>query len=50
MREIWLPRLRALLVEARGDAANYVQLRDRYLDMARTLDYDGHIAWAEAMP
>jgi hypothetical protein len=22
----------------------------RYRDMARTLGYEGHIAWAEAMP
>jgi class 3 adenylate cyclase len=33
-----------------GDAEAYNQLRDRYRDMARTLDYEGHIAWAEAMP
>jgi hypothetical protein len=25
-------------------------LRDRYRDMARTLGFEGHIAWAEAMP
>ena len=24
--------------------------RDRYRDMARTLGFEGHIAWAEAMP
>jgi class 3 adenylate cyclase len=48
-RDIWLLRLRALLARARGDAAAYAQLRDRYRDMARTLGFDGHIAWAEAM-
>ncbi|GBE64214.1 cyclase [Mycobacterium sp. MFM001] len=49
-RDIWLLRLRALLARARGDAATYAQFRDRYRDMARTLEYDGHRAWAEAMP
>ncbi len=49
IREIWLLRLRALLARARGEAAAYVHLRDRYRDMARTLGFEGHIAWAEAM-
>jgi hypothetical protein len=50
MRDIWLLRLRALLAQAHGDAAAYADLRDRYRDMARTLGFEGHIAWAEAMP
>jgi hypothetical protein len=50
IREIWLLRLRALLARCRGDATAYTHLRDRYRDMAKTLDFDGHIAWAEAMP
>jgi hypothetical protein len=50
MREIWLLRLRALLARAHGGAAAYAQLRDRYRDMAKTLGFEGHIAWAEAMP
>ena len=50
IREIWLLRLRALLARAHGDAAAYAHFRDRYLDMARTLGYEGHIAWADAMP
>ena len=25
-------------------------LRDRYRDMAKTLGFEGHIEWAEAMP
>jgi hypothetical protein len=29
---------------------SYRDYRDRYRDMARTLDFEGHIAWAEAMP
>ena len=49
VREIWLLRLRALLAGARGAAA-YAQFRDGYSDMARTLGFEGHIAWAEAMP
>jgi len=50
LREIWLLRLRALLARAHGDAAAYTDLRDRYRDMAKSLGFDGHIAWAEAMP
>jgi hypothetical protein len=50
MRDIWLLRLRALLAQAHGDAATYAHFRDRYRDMAKTLGFDGHIAWAEAMP
>jgi hypothetical protein len=50
IRDIWLLRMRALLARSRGDAAAYACLRDHYRDMARTLDLEGHIAWAEAMP
>jgi hypothetical protein len=50
MRDIWLLRLRALLARAHGDGARYREYRDRYRGMARTLGYEGHIAWAEAMP
>jgi hypothetical protein len=50
MHEITLLRLRALLTRAHGDAAAYTHFRDRYRDMAKTLGYKGHIAWAEAMP
>jgi hypothetical protein len=42
-------RLRALLARAHDDAPAYAHFRDRYRDMARTLEFDGHIAWAEAM-
>src|ERR1700758_4708156 len=48
-RDIWLLRLRALLARADGDAATYVHFRDRYRDMARTLGFEGHTAWADAM-
>ncbi len=50
MREIWLQRLRALLARAQGDVEAYTHFRDRYRDMARTLGFEGHIDWAEAMP
>jgi class 3 adenylate cyclase len=50
MREIWLLRLHAQLARAHGDAAAYSQFRDRYRDMAKSLGFEGHIAWADAMP
>jgi class 3 adenylate cyclase len=50
MRKIWLLRLRALLAQAHGDETGYRDFRDRYCDMAKTLGFEGHIAWAEAMP
>ena len=49
VRDIWLLRLRALLARAHGDAAAYAHFRDSYRDMAKTLGFEGHIAWAEAM-
>jgi hypothetical protein len=49
IREIWLLRLRALLASADGDEAGYRDYRDRYRAMAKTLGFDGHIAWAETM-
>jgi hypothetical protein len=50
MRDIWLLRLRALLAHAKGDDTAYRDYRARYRDMAKTLEFEGHIAWAEAMP
>ena len=50
IRDIWLLRLRALLARAHGDAAAYAHVRDRYRGMAKALSFEGHIAWAEAMP
>jgi class 3 adenylate cyclase len=50
MRDIWLLRLRALLARAHGDAATYTYFRDRYRDTAKSLGYEGHMKWAEAMP
>jgi len=50
IREIWLLRLRALLARAHGDDTAYRDYRDRYRNTAKTLEFEGHIEWAEAMP
>jgi hypothetical protein len=50
LREVTLLRLRALLARAHGDDAAYRDHRDRYRAMATSLGYEGHMAWAEAMP
>jgi hypothetical protein len=50
IRDILLLRLQALLARAHGDAAAYAHFRDCYRDMARTLGFEVHIAWTEAMP
>ena len=46
--DITLLRLRTLLARARGDDS-YPDLVGRYRDMAKSLGYEGHIDWAEAM-
>ena len=45
----WLLRPRALLARARGDDVAYRDFRDRYRAMAKSLGFEGHIDWAEAM-
>ena len=50
VREILLLKLRALLARAHGDAAAYTHFRERYRAMANSLGFNGHVAWAEAMP
>jgi hypothetical protein len=50
IRDVWLVRLRALLARAHGDDTAYRDYRDRYRDMARSLGFEGHMEWAEAMP
>jgi hypothetical protein len=50
IRDIWLLRLRALLARAHGDPAAYAHFRDRYRGMAKTLGFEGHMEWADAMP
>jgi hypothetical protein len=47
--EITLLRLRALLARARGDDEAYRDSANRYREMAKSLGFEGHIAWAEAM-
>jgi class 3 adenylate cyclase len=48
VRDIVLLRLRALLARAHDDAATYAQFWDRYRNMATSLGFEGHMAWAEA--
>ena len=50
IRDIWLLRLRTLLARARGDDVTYRDLASRYCAMAESLGFEGHIAWAKAMP
>jgi hypothetical protein len=50
IRDIWLLRLRALLARVHGDEVSYRELRDQYRQTAKTLGFEGHIDWAEAMP
>ena len=50
LHEIWLVRLRALAVRAHGDDTAYRDYRDRYRAMAKSLGFEGHMKWAEAMP
>ncbi|RDH76923.1 cyclase [Mycolicibacterium moriokaense] len=47
--DVMLLRLRALLADARGDDDAYRDLAGRYREMAKSLDFEGHIASAEAM-
>jgi class 3 adenylate cyclase len=49
MREITLLRLRAMLSGAHGDDIAYRDLASRYCAMAKSLGFEGHSAWAEAM-
>jgi adenylate cyclase len=50
MHDFWLLRLRALLAQALGDESAYREYRDRYRAMAKSLGFEGHMKWAEAMP
>ncbi|MFI5507931.1 ATP-binding protein [Mycobacterium sp. NPDC051804] len=50
LNEIWLVRMRTLLAEARGDGVAYRDFRDRYRALATSLGFEGHMAWAKAMP
>jgi adenylate cyclase len=48
--EVPLLRMRALLAQVRGDDVAYRDFRDRYRKIATDLGFEGHMAWAEAMP
>ena len=50
VHSIWLLRARARIARAHGDDAAYHELRDNYRKMATDLSFEGHMAWAEAMP
>jgi hypothetical protein len=41
--------LRGLVARARGDDIAHKEFAGRYLAMAKSLELEGHIAWAEAM-
>jgi class 3 adenylate cyclase len=47
IRELTLLRLRTLLARARGDDVSFRDLARRYLVMAESLGFEGHIAWAQ---
>jgi len=49
MNDIWLLRMRAWEAQARSDDAAYREYRDRYREMANSLGFEGHIAWASEM-
>jgi len=49
MNNIWLLRMRAWEAQARGDELAYRDYRDRYREMANSLGFEGHIAWASEM-
>ena len=49
MVDITLLHLRALLSRACGDEATYRDFAQRYRAMAKTLGFEGHIAWADAL-
>ena len=50
VRDVWLLRWRALLAQAHGDETAYRRHRDRYRDMAAAHGFEGHLAWARALP
>ncbi len=48
-RDIFVLRLRAMVAQARGEEI-YREFRDLYRAMANDLGFEGHMAWAAAMP
>ncbi|OBI97073.1 cyclase [Mycobacterium alsense] len=49
VNDIWLLRMRAWEAQARGDDAAYRDYGDRYREMANSLGFEGHMAWAREM-
>lgn len=49
VNDLWLLPMRAAEARARGDEAAYRDYRDRYREMANSLGFEGHIAWAQEM-
>jgi class 3 adenylate cyclase/tetratricopeptide (TPR) repeat protein len=49
VRDVMLLRLRALLARTRGQIGDYRDFVDEYRNMAGSLRYEGHMAWAEEM-
>jgi adenylate cyclase len=50
VNEITVMRLRALTAHAAGDDIEYREYRNRYRNMARSVEFEGHIGWAETTP
>jgi adenylate cyclase len=50
VNELSLLRMRALVARAHGDDTAYRDLVNRYRGMAEKLGFEGHTAWAGAMP
>lgn len=50
VNQLSLLHMRALVAHAQGDDAAYRDLIRRYRDLATRLDFEGHIASADAMP
>jgi adenylate cyclase len=48
--DIWLLRMRARLAQVQDAEETYHECRDRYRKLAADLGFEGHMAWAEAMP
>jgi len=49
LNDLWLLPMRASEARARDDELAYRDYRDRYREMANSLGFDGHIAWASEM-
>ncbi len=49
LNRLFLLRLRALLARAKGEEPTYREFAERYLEMAESLGFEGHIAMAKVM-